>query len=437
MDIAIKKNNYKKSGHFNVRGQKYTLFYYLVISVVYISGFEQLIRGVFRNISPPLELPIVLFIHFVVFIIPLTICWYGSVDKRFVVVLLLILFITLLFPVRKFGNVVTYFFGFKLYFGCLLYIPILKYLSKDSRFENNFMKHFIILAGIYSAWVFVEMVTTVYYPDIALMMKSFSPKVKFQWMLGRPIGLSLDLQTGAFVVACLSLISFLKKRYIWTLVLFSLSLLINMRTWAAALIMVLGMLLLLRINTKLLFSLALFIPVCIKFPSLLSIGHYKNVFMFKNPSWVIIWDTFLKDGWFLITDGGLFPNGFIKLYRSTVFNIPDLNVPIEIWRNEVALLRVHYQMGAIATVVWLGIFYAPFLKKPFTFYKNDYMILLLFSSIGFIHHLTILKPFILLFLLFCGIQAEKNTGKVTIDDKMIRGSKRIKHKFAHKRACPY
>ena len=130
---------------------------------------------------------------------------------------------------------------------------------------------------------------------------------------------------------------------------------------------------------------------------------------FKKGSGPIIIDLLLEDGMYLIREGGLLPSGFIQLWWSPILGHVNQELPEEILRNEVAILTVIFQMGIIGTLLWLAILYVPLFKRGSFLFANDYKVLLLLSAIGFSHHLTILKPAILIFLLFCGIQAEKKS----------------------------
>ena len=62
-----------------------------------------------------------------------------------------------------------------------------------------------------------------------------------------------------------------------------------------------------------------------------------------------IFELLLNDGWFLFTDGGLLPNGFVRLGNSPIFGEATASVSQQFLANEVAILRIHFQMGGIAT----------------------------------------------------------------------------------------
>ncbi len=389
-------------------------FLRLVIAALYLSAFEALFRGIVRNISPSLEIfPVVIF-EFVIYCIPLLFSWYGSYDRRFVLFLSIIVFLIILYPWRIQGDLLSYLLGFKFYFSCLFYIPIIKYLSKYDGFDKTFLKHFSFILKAYIVWEIIELLSANYAPSIELWMKSFM--FNFDAMretmdvpgyegLGRPIGMGLDYQTGALAIATFCVICLLQKRYI----LYSLSLILSymafMRTWFVAVLFTSILITFRRISLRNVWWILLITPVFFGLYFKMSDHFDDYIRQFgEGGSGGIILDLFLNDGWFLFVNGGFFPNGFVRLGYSSIFGIPTGEIPHEFLINEVAILRMHYEIGGIATLMWLTIMYSPILKK-FTFRMNDYTTILFFSSIGFIHHLTMFKPIMFIFFIFCSVQA--------------------------------
>lgn len=225
--------------------------------------------------------------------------------------------------------------------------------------------------------------------------------------LSRPIGMALDFQTGALAVAILCIVLLLKKQYVWFSLLFILSYLLGMRQWFVATVLTSALVVATRLTVRK--------PFWISFVAVSVAGIYVGIaedlesyvraFTAEGSSGQIILERFLSDGWFLVTEGGVFPNGFLRVGYSPIFGEATADFPQQFLFNEVGLLRMHYELGGIVTLAWLAIVYYPFLSRGVTFYKNHYMLILFLSSISFVHYLSILKPFVLIFLIFCSIQA--------------------------------
>ena len=418
MDIAIKKNNYRESGHFNVRVKKYTLFYYIVISALYISGFEQLIKGIVRRYFPECELAAIILIQSYIYLVPLLFCWNGLIDTRFKLALFLFVFLLFFSPTYKYGNIITLTFAIKTHLLCFCYIPILKYLdNKDNKFKNNLLKHFIILASIFAAWSFVELISCKYFPGFNDFMRSFSDKEALRNSPSRALGMHFDFVTGAIMVSFLSVICFLKKNYIWSFILLALSLFLRLKTWAIATVIVLIIVSLRERIINKLFML-IFILCCglLFYEEIIIIyfHEYFRYFFIGNTSGSVILDLFYKDGWVLFKEGGFFPNGFIRETYS-IIDTGLKNIPIEFIRVETALLCLLFQMGFIATCIWLIILYYSFFKNDYLSFSNDYKVLLFLSLFSFVHVLTIVKPFMFIFILFCGIQAENKSNNIQVN----------------------
>lgn len=392
-------------------------FLRLVIAALYLSAFEALLRGMVRSVAPGLEIFVVVIFEFIIFGVPVLFAWYGSLDRRFYFLLGVIFFLVVLYPFRIQGDLLSYLLEFKFYFVCLFYIPIIKYLSKFPGFEEAFLKHFFYILTAYALWEAVELLSAYVAPNIELMMKRFM--FNFDTMeaemtapghpiggFGRPIGLGLDYQTGALAIAIYCVICLLQERY----VLYSLGLILGymtfMRTWFVAALTASILIMIRRMSLRnlgwilfiLLFLAGLYFKMTEHF------NDYIRQFG-EGGSGGIILDLFLNDGWFLFVNGGFFPNGFVRLGYSPIFGSALAELPPQFLINEVAMLRMHYEMGGIATLMWFMIMYHPLLKRGITFFRNDYLIILFMSLIGFTHHLTIFKPFMFIFFIFCSIQS--------------------------------
>lgn len=381
-------------------------FYRFVIAAIYLSALDSLLRGMARTVSPTLEILVVGLTQPLIYVPPLLFAWYGTHDRRFVLLLAVVVFLILSSPLRIQGDLLSYLLGFKLYFACLFYIPIIKYLSKSPAFERAFLKHMFRILIAYSIWAAVELVSTIYVPAIALRMKSFALSEEQAMGLGRPIGMALDYQTGAFAVAVFCVLLLLQKRYVWYSLLLGLSFFLGLRTWFFAAFVTSALVMGTRASIGktiwIIGGAVLFAGFYLAARNY--IESYLVVFGGEGSSGQIIYDLFISDGWFLFTHGGLLPNGFLRVGASPIFGEMTDIVPHQFFVNEIAILRMHYEMGGIVTLMWLVIMYFPFLSRGLTFYRNQYMVILFFSSIGFVHHLTVLKPFILIFLIFCSIQ---------------------------------
>ena len=386
---------------------KQRLFYGLVIAALYLSALENLLRGMVRAVAPALEILVVLAFEPWIYVAPLFLAWYGIHDRRFVLLLGSIILLVLFYPLRIQGDPLSYMLGFKLYFACLFYIPIIRYLSKFPGFEEAFLKHFACILTAFAVWGAMELFSTIFMPDIALRIKSLALLEEQQMQLSRPIGMALDFQTGALAVAIYCIVLLLKKQYVWFSLLFALSYLLGMRQWFAATVLTFALVLATRLNVRkpfwIIFVATSLAGIYVGIAE--NLESYLRAFTVEGSSGQIILERFLSDGWFLVTEGGIFPNGFLRLGYSPIFGEATADFPQQYLFNEIGLLRMHYELGGIVTLTWLAIMYYPFLSQTFTFHKNHYMVILFLSSIGFVHYLTILKPFILIFLIFCSIQA--------------------------------
>ncbi len=398
---------------------KYYLFYFFVISSLYLGGFDLLIRGIVRSFFPGGEIAAAILIQSYIYFIPLIFCWQGSIDKRFKLVLVLLLLLVIFLPTYQYGNIISFVLSIKTYILCFFYLPILKYLSKEDKFNVNFIKHFIILASIFAAWSFIEVMSHDYFPSITMFMKSFSEREDLRDSLtGRPLGMHFDFITGAAMVSFLCVICFLKKNYLWTiLLLLLLFLFLRMKTLSIATFIILTLTFLLNQNMK---SITMLILVSCSglFLFVEDIIHYFNYIFIGNKSGSIILDTLYEDGWFLFKEAGIFPNGFIRGTYS-MLDSGLMNIPIEFIRAESEILVILFQMGLIATCLWMIIIYYSFFKHDYLSLSNDYKVLLLLSLFTFGHALVITKPFIFIFLIYCGIQAENKTKLIWIPQKFV------------------
>jgi hypothetical protein len=388
---------------------KHHLFYFLVISSLYLAGFDLLIRGIVRSFFPGGEIAAIILIQSYIYLIPLIFCWQGSIDKRFKLALLLLLFLVVSFPIYKYGNIISFIFSIKVYLLCFFYLPILKYLSKNEKFNANFFKHFVILASIFATWSLIEVISLYYFPNINIFMISFSASEDLRNGLGgRPLGMQFDFVSGAVMVSFLCVICFLKKNYLWAfLLLLLLSSCIRVKTWTIATIIVLSILLLKKKNIKAITILILISCCGLLFFQEEAIYYFNYVFK-GDGSGPIMLNLLVEDGWFFLKETGILPNGFIREIYS-MLDTGLTNIPFEVSRVETNILTVLFQMGLIATCIWMIIIYYSFFKHDYFSLSNDYKVLLFLSLFTFVHVTVIIKPFIFIFLLFCGIQAENKT----------------------------
>jgi hypothetical protein len=415
MDNMTNRNSKIKTLIFGIEKERF--FYYFVLSVLYLNGFEMLLRAVLRKVSPSIELFFTIILQFYIFIIPIFICWYGSSDKRFFLAIFLLFYFIMFLPLAKYGDLLSFAMGIKVYLLCFFYIPILKYLSANEKFENKFLKHFIILASFYVVWYVFEILFMQFAPGLSSLMRQFALYEEQQVAVGRPIGMSFDYQTGALMVSFLCIILFLIKRYIWSFIVLIINLSIGMRTWALATVLVLFLLFIFRLFFRAKIKYGIFLVCAMVVLSIYNYDHldyYIKVVTLETGSGGIIIDLFKENVGYLFREGGVFPNGFIKLWSSPIIEQVTQGVPDELAiGNEVAILLVYFQMGLIGTLLWLIILYGPFFKRGSSFLANDFKVLLFLSMLGFIHHLTIVKPMFYIFLLFCGIEIDKKSRLIT------------------------
>lgn len=387
---------------------KHFWFHAMTIGALYIGAFEPVVRGIVRAISPTFELVSAVALQAVIYMPPLLFAWYGLHDRRFVLLLATVAFLILFYPFRVHGDLLSYFLGFKLYFALFFYLPVIKYLSKLEDFEIRFLKHVSYILSTYVTWEIAELIGSLYVPSLALWLKQFAVAEEQQLILGRVLGMAFDYQTGALAVSLSALMLLLRQRYVSCAVLLGVSFMVGLRTWFFATIITSAIVILTRRGVGRIFWILFLIVLAVAGYLLLqgTFESYMSAFS-EGRSGALILALLLRDGWFLFTQGGLIPNGFVQMGYSPIFGEQGNDVPEQFMVNEVGILRMHYEMGGIVTLSWLALLYYPFLSRGLVFYKNHYMIISFLTMFGFLHHLTMMRPFVFMFLIFCSVQATR------------------------------
>lgn len=383
--------------------KKTRFFYIFLIFVLYLNSFETLIRGALRQ-AFFLEFAFTSLANFIIYVLPLFLAFMGAVDHRFLLVLGWLIFLIVLFPFRLYGDAVSYFLAFRSFVFLLFYLPIIKYVLKFEGFDRKIFRHILVILWLFVIWGALELLSSIYYPDMALLMKTFAITQEQAQTVSRPLGMAMDYQTGAFSVALLCLICLFQGRYVVYGMLLILSGYLEMKTWFLAAVITSALTFLSRFNIRYMLVFAL-VGVLI-FAGLLETLNY--VAAGKSGSAKIMLDLFLRDQIFLLNQTGIIiPNGLVRFGGSSLADVGTVGLPEQFAVTEIAILRILFQLGYVGTIWWLYVIYAPLIHKWYNFYKNDYLMLLFYSTVGFIHHETILKPFIFVMLLFFGLQANK------------------------------
>lgn len=385
---------------------KTKLYYNFVVSVAYLSAFAALIEGLVK-LSIGGDIYVKIIIQFIIFVCPLFICWFGDINNRFMLSLVLLIYLMALFPLREYGDVITYLQGIKVYFACLFYLPIVSYLSKNTYLSNKLIRHFYIILLVYAAWYVVEITAAYYYKDLAVFMRDLSTLyVEVGAPLSRPVGMRLDMQGSAAVMAIFVIINLLTKKHVMFILSFMILLMTGWKTQIIAAIIVSMLVMITRYKGNIFRYLLLIIPFTLI--SKKAVNVMTGLYQGRHISAVVMWERVIEHFDVLVLETGLIPKGLIGLSHNwTAFMSDDVRmIPIQMV-TEVPMIDLYYQMGAVVFLLWLVVLYYPIFKSPFKIFKNDYMLLLFLTSFGFCHVIGFLTPFVFIYMLFFGCLALK------------------------------